>query len=129
MPLIIEKPVDIDLSILNELKEFVLEEGQVTIHCICKGGDYGTSVRIWKTTYLYPHNSTGRSELVYSEGISLYPNWTKVERHGVLAFTLIFTALPATCKVFDMLEVIPQPGGFRIQDIVRNKTDVYYVEF
>jgi hypothetical protein len=44
-------------------------------------------------------------------------------------FTLIFAPLPASCTMFGLEEVIPEKGGFSAQDIVRNKSDVYHVDF
>ena len=32
------------------------------------------------------------------------------------------------CKVFDLIEEIPESGGFKIYDIRRNKSDVYRVD-
>jgi hypothetical protein len=57
----------------------------------------------------------------------MYPHWTHVA-NGSHTFTLFFEALPGSCTVFDLMEVIPQEGGFLVQGIVRNETDVYRVE-
>ena len=43
-------------------------------------------------------------------------------------FTLIFSGLPKHCKLFDMVENIPEPGGFVFENIVRNNSDVYLLE-
>lgn len=40
---------------------------------------------------------------------------------------MIFSQLPKTCEIFDVLEDIPESGGFEIRVIKRNKSDVYKV--
>jgi hypothetical protein len=35
--------------------------------------------------------------------------------------------LPSDCKTFTLKEEIPEPGGFEVKGIRRNKTDVYRV--
>ena len=40
-----------------------------------------------------------------------------------------FSGLPRSCTSFDLIERIPEPGGFEVRNIGRNKTDVYEVEF
>jgi hypothetical protein len=40
-------------------------------------------------------------------------------------FTLIFSGLSKSCEFFDLLEDIPEAGGFFIQNIKRNKDDIY----
>jgi hypothetical protein len=41
---------------------------------------------------------------------------------------LIFAGLSKAVKVFDLVEEIPQPGGFVIKNIRRNETDVYHID-
>ncbi len=95
------------------------EKGQVIIHCRC--GDF---VRLWQHhTFLIPHGYNTICKLVYSEGVSLFPTWTK----GPIKFTLVFEGLPKGCKSFDFLEQIPQAGGFHYPNIKRNKSDIYNV--
>jgi hypothetical protein len=43
-------------------------------------------------------------------------------------FTLFFAPLPKSCEFFDLLEDIPQAGGFFIQNIKRNKSDIYNLD-
>lgn len=116
--------IEIDEQIIEELLSDVNNEAQVTVHC--RYPRRGV-VRIWKSTYLVPHNSAERSKLLHHENISLYPKWTEVESNG-LNFTLIFSRLPKDCAVFDLIESIPEPGGFIVKNIKRNKSDVYFVE-
>jgi hypothetical protein len=35
--------------------------------------------------------------------------------------------LPKNCDSFDLIERIPEPGGFIYTNIKRNKTDVYHL--
>ena len=41
------------------------------------------------------------------------------------SFTLIFSALPKECKVFDFVEEVIQRKRFLVTDIERNESDVY----
>jgi hypothetical protein len=43
------------------------------------------------------------------------------------SFLLIFSSLPKSCTRFRLAEEIAQPGGFKVESIARNKTDVYRV--
>jgi hypothetical protein len=130
MPLIIEKPKTIIApNLLKELQTFTSDQGQVIVHGICKTENEGTFIRIWPSTFLFDHHSSHVSELVHYERISGFPVWTEVKAHSTLGFTLVFTGLPSTCKVFDLQEVIPQSNGFYVPAIVRNEQDVYYLDF
>ncbi|WLD24801.1 hypothetical protein NU10_05330 [Flavobacterium dauae] len=44
-----------------------------------------------------------------------------------LEFTLIFKGLSKSCESFDLVEIIPEEGGFEVLNINRNSSDVYYV--
>lgn len=85
-------------------------------------------IRIWKTTYLVDRGSGSKSKLVHAENISFAPEWTLVPDKKPFRFLLIFDALPRTCSSFDLVEEIPQAGGFHVEGIIRNKTDVYHVD-
>jgi len=127
-PVIIKKPNSIvSPELLEQLKTKTQEQGQVVVHCIQKS-DEPTYIRIWPSTYLYDHHSDHRSELVHAENISYYPIWKEIGA-GEYAFTLIFSGLPKSCLVFDLLEHCEnQAGAFRVNSITRNDTDVYYVQ-
>ena len=105
------------------------EESLVIIHCTYTGSYISDRIRIWKTTFLCPKDSETRSQLVHVENISLYPKWTTVPIGKPTIFTLVFTGLPKQCKMFDLLEIIPEPAGFMIRNIPRNNTDVYNIRF
>ena len=123
------KPV---IEVSNEVKEQLLskveEEGQVTIHCKVVAEAFPILYRIWDSTYLIDKQSKHRSSLLFSEGITRYPYWTPVPPNTTTYFTLIFSALPKSCKVFDFFEQIPEPGGFYKSNIARTSTDVYHVD-
>jgi hypothetical protein len=130
MPTIITQPsVTIDTDLLAELETYVSDIGQVVVHGICRGGVEGTMIRIWPTTYLFDHHSDHTSELVYHEKISSFPQWTEIKPNKDFGFTLVFSGLPSSCVIFDLVEVIPQSNGFYIPAIVRNDRDVYYLDF
>jgi hypothetical protein len=101
-------------------------EKQVTVHCSipCPAGG---GLRIWPSTYLVTEDGT-KISLVHWEGISLAPEWTRVNKEQNYRFTLIFAGLPSSCKAFSLEEIIPEPGGFHVGNIKRNKTDVYKVQ-
>ncbi len=102
-------------------------ESQVVVHCRFTGRFNGDKVRVWKSTFLVARDSEHRSELVSAFNVSMYPEWTILKKGVVLNFTLIFTGLPKSCRSFDFLEIIPQPGGFVKRNIARNQTDVYRI--
>lgn len=115
---ITEKPeVKTDVKILES------EERQTIVHCSC-GDDY--AYRIWPSTFLIERESGRRAKLITAFNISFAPEWTLNDGRG---FTLIFEGLSKTCSVFDLKEIIPQEGGFEVNGIQRNKTDVYQVTF
>lgn len=104
-------------------------EQQVIVHGSYIATIFGDGIRIWPTTFLCDQHSDHKSTLVYTEGITNYPTWTLLEPGEKINFVLVFTGLPKTCTVFDLEEIIPQPDGFKIKNIRRNKTDVYHVRF
>ena len=105
----------------------VLEQSHVYVHCYFNNTVKDMLIRIWKTTFLIDKVSLHRSKLVHIENISYAPQWTVVPENALFQFLLIFEALPKGCEVFDLLEDIPQSGGFFVSEIMRNKKDVYHV--
>jgi hypothetical protein len=87
--------------------------------------EYPTAIRIWPTTFLIQDNSD-RKKLLHAFNISPYPNWKIVNEGHV--FTLVFEGLDKHCLLFDVVEDIPEMGGFRFENIKRNDTDVYWVD-
>jgi hypothetical protein len=110
-----------------EEKTVVLEQSHVYVHCYFNNTVKDMLIRIWKTTFLVDKSSSHRSKLVHIENISYAPQWTMIPENKLYQFLLIFEALPKGCEIFDLLEDIPQPGGFFVADILRNKKDVYHV--
>lgn len=127
--ILIEKPkVRISASLLEELESQIHEQGQVVVHCILTS-ILPTYIRIWPSTFLYDHHSPHKSELIHAEKISYYPVWTLTEG-GETYFSLIFSGLPKSCILFDLIEHCSNEGGaFKVLSIPRNERDVYYVEF
>jgi len=121
------KPV-VDLDVLEAISPEVLQDGYVYVHCHFRNEWQDALIRIWKTTFLVDHGSGTKSRLVHAENISLAPIWTMITDQQVHSFLLIFEALPKGCKLFDMVEEIPQPGGFHIENIHRNPSDVYHID-
>jgi hypothetical protein len=77
-----------------------------------------------KISFIIPGD---RSTLHHAENITIAPTWTWVSAGKIFRFTLIFAPLPKSCDFFDLLEDIPEAGGFFVQNIKRNKSDVYHV--
>lgn len=118
----------VDTQILESISPSTLEEGCVYVHCRCanRGGDL--LVRIWRTTYLIDHHSSAKPQLLHVENITIAPQWLQVPKGATHNFLLIFGSLPKSCTQFDLVEDIPQPGGFEIKNINRNETDVYHID-
>jgi hypothetical protein len=120
------KPLTEEKVLLAE-QPVVLEQGHVYVHCHFNNGAEENLIRIWRSTFLIDQGSGQRSALVHAENITIAPQWTPVPKNKSFRFLLIFNALPNTCSMFDMLEDIPEQGGFFIRDILRNESDVYHV--
>lgn len=121
-----EKPTP-DGEVLTETETDVLQESHVYVHCYFNNTFKDMLIRIWKSTFLVDNVSGSRSQLVHVENISYAPEWTLVPDRKLFHFLLIFEALPRTCVSFDLIEDIPQPGGFHVTGIARNKADVYHI--
>jgi hypothetical protein len=126
----IEVPVKpkVDSEVLTSIDAWTLEDQHVYVHCYFKNDQPEMLIRVWRTTFLIDHTSGARSELVHAEKISFAPQWTIIQGKITFSFLLIFSALPKDCNVFDLVEVIPQAGGFYVPGIKRNELDVYHVD-
>lgn len=111
--------------VMAETLTEVREERQVIVHCEFEA-EPGMLVRIWPSTFLVDCGGAGRAALLHAENISMAPVWTPVNSKRY-RFTLVFSALPDTCIMFDLREIIPEPGGFEVKNILRNRSDVYRV--
>jgi len=130
---VVEAPVapprfePLDPALKQELLTHIDDRGQVTVHCRFASPEFHL-IRIWRSTFLICRQTGNRSELLHAEGIVLAPQWMPVPSGEVFVFTLVFAPLPQACAVFDLVELIPQPGGFHVPDIRRNERDLYDVE-
>ncbi|PZU89412.1 MAG: hypothetical protein DI529_04285 [Chryseobacterium sp.] len=116
-------------ELLEKIKSETIEEKQVILHCCYKSEFFlEEKIRIWSSTYLVDKQSEHVSKLVHFENISLFPDWTDVPFGKEYWFTLVFSGLPKSCKVFDFIELIPQNNGFFQEGIVRNSSDVYKIK-
>lgn len=119
----IEKEAEV--AVEEEVKTLESEERQTIVHCSCSPQD-SEAFRIWPSTFLIDVHSGRKAKLLTAFNISFAPVWTLNDGKG---FTLIFEGLSKDCTVFDLVEEIPQAGGFEVRGIARNKTDVYSVSF
>ena len=115
-------------EVLTSIEPSTLEDSYVYVHCYFDNTSDDMLIRIWRSTFLIDRASGARSQLIHAENISYAPMWTLIPKKGRFSFLLIFSALPKDCTVFDLLEDIPQTGGFFIQNIQRNQLDVYHVD-
>jgi hypothetical protein len=122
-----EKKILVGVDALAAIDPEILDDSNVYVHCSFPIPSPGFLIRIWKTTFLKDCHSAAQSQLIYAENISYAPQWTLVPNTGTFSFLLIFSALPKSCTLFDLVEEIPQPGGFVVKSIPRNKTDVYRI--
>ena len=118
----------IDTEVLSSIATEFLEDSFVYVHCYFRNTTKDMLIRIWKTTFLIDKSSGTKSQLIHAENISIAPVWTQIPPRQKYSFLLIFGGLPKTCKVFDLVEEISQPGGFHIGGIRRNQTDVYHID-
>lgn len=117
----------IDVDVLAAIETDWLEDAFIYVHCHVPEQWREMLIRIWRTTFLTDQHSPAKASLLHAINISYAPVWTQVPPTGSYTFLLIFEMLPKTCSVFDLVEEIPQPGGFHIPDITRNQTDVYHI--
>lgn len=122
------QPEVMDPEVKKQLLTEVQEEGQVIVHCAYQASEWGDGIRIWRSTFLVDKHSGHRSKLIHAENISYYPVWIMLDPHERVRFTLVFERLPSDCVMFDLIEEIPQSGGFEVRGIVRNRSDVYRVK-
>lgn len=106
-----------------EVQTLQSEERQTIVHCSVQD-DY--AYRIWPSTFLIEAGTGKKAKLITAFNISFAPQWTLNDGKG---FTLIFEGLSKGCTVFDLKEIIPQEGGFEVNGIKRNNSDVYQVSF
>ncbi len=114
------------LSVPEELTR-TQEERQTIVHCTVRDAAQTgfMLIRIWPSTFLIQSNGT-RKKMLWFEQIAPYPHWLPVLVPHT--FTLIFEGLDRDCTMFDLVEEIPQEGGFCVEGIQRNALDVYRVE-
>ncbi len=125
-PPVKSKP-EVDDKILSSIEPSTIEDSYVYVHCSFDNVWKDALIRIWKTTFLVDRSSGVKASLVHVENISIAPLWTVIPDNSVHHFILIFSSLPKSCKQFDLIEEIAQPGGFYIKNIQRNGRDVYHV--
>jgi hypothetical protein len=118
----------IDIEVLSSIAPATLEDSFVYVHCYFNNSFKDMLIRIWSTTFLVDAASGVRSKLIHAENISIAPMWTRIPDGQIYSFLLVFEGLPKSCKHFDLIEDIPQPGGFEVRNISRNTTDVYHID-
>jgi hypothetical protein len=129
---VLEAPVKtkplVDIEVLTSIAPASLEDSFVYVHCYYDNPSQGMLIRIWATTFLVDKGSGSRSKLIHAENISMAPVWTQIPDCARYSFLLVFEGLPKGCQNFDLIEDIPQAGGFEVRDVTRNETDVYHLD-
>jgi hypothetical protein len=128
---VVEPPVKVkpkvDVEVLTSIAPATLEDSCVYVHCYYDNPHQDMLIRVWRTTYLVDQGSSTRSKLLHAENISIAPVWTQIPDKTQYSFLLIFEGLPKSVKIFDMIEDIPQAGGFEVRNVSRNDSDVYHL--
>jgi len=119
---------ELDSELLTSIDPQSLTDSFVYVHCYFQNEWKDALVRIWKTTFLVDQSTGLKSGLIHAENISIAPLWTIIPDNITHNFLLVFGALPKGCNQFDLIEEIPQPGGFCVKNIQRNHRDVYHVD-
>ncbi|PRY84551.1 hypothetical protein [Mongoliibacter ruber] len=119
--------IDLEKKLITDAQAQSKVERQVIVHVSISTGHSWWQIRIWPSTFLIPREGGEKSKLLNADKIPFFPQWLHVfgPKHH---FTLIFEGLPKDCEEFDLVEEIPQEGGFEVLGICRNQTDVYHVE-
>jgi hypothetical protein len=117
--------IDAETSTLTA--QAVAVESQVVVH-VAVWSDDSVNLRIWGSTFLFDTHSGHHSKLVHFENIALAPDWISMKSAIPYNFTLIFEGLPKSCIQFDLIEIGFGEGCFEFKNIMRNESDVYYVE-
>lgn len=124
----IELPeIKIEADTKLQIQASINEESQVIVHCSYTSLLGFDQIRIWPSTFLFDRHSAHRCKLLHAINIPLYPVWKEIAPGQTHYFTLIFSALPKACTLFDLIEKIPEQGGFECNNLSRNNTDVYQV--
>lgn len=125
----VKPSIKADPTINSEILAQVETESTVIVHCSFKPV-ISTSIRIWNTTFLVDKVSKRKSKLLHAINIPFALAWLPVASGTTARFTLIFSALPKECTVFDLIEIaqVPEILNFTAFNIKRNATDVYKVE-
>lgn len=118
---------EIGTEVLTSIDPNSLTDSYVYVHCHYQNEYDEMFIRVWRSTFLIDRTSDSRAQLVHAENISYAPQWTYIPGKQLYTFLLIFSALPKDCNVFDLVEDIPQAGGFHVSGISRNEQDVYHV--
>lgn len=129
-PIIKEIPVikpAIDTDVLSSIDPNTLTDACIYVHCHYHNPYDEMFIRVWRSTFLVDRTSGTRARLMHAENISYAPVWTYIPGKKTYTFLLIFSSLPKDCRVFDLVEDIPQAGGFHVSGIGRNEQDVYHV--
>jgi len=106
-----------------EVQHLLQEERSTIIHCTLS---IACLLRISQTTFLVQDNGN-RKNLLHAFNIASFPDWKMVlPQH---CFTLVFEGLERDCIKFDLIEDVKELNPFKFENIKRNKTDVYNLEY
>lgn len=124
---LLKYPFGVGAEISTLAASAVSVESQVVLH-VAVWSDEAVNLRIWGSTFLFDTHSGHHSKLIHFDNISLAPEWISMKCAIPHNFTLIFEGLPKSCIQFDLIEIGFGEGCFEFKNILRNESDVYYVE-
>jgi hypothetical protein len=67
------------------------------------------------------------SKLLHAENIAIAPEWMPIQQGATIKFNLIFSQLPKTCSMFDLIEEWQVDESLKLSCIQRVTDDIYNV--
>ena len=104
-----------------DVQNLSLEERVTILHCTLETDLW---IWMWPSTFLVQEGGKHK-KLLHIYNIPFHPDW-KIAKAGH-QFILLFEGLDLNCVKFDLIEQSEEKGGFMINDIQRNSTDVYHI--
>ena len=111
----------------------IKDRGLITVHCWYKAEEEAR-ISLFPNTYLWDQSIGSKSrkghqsQLVYVDGIAIFPNDQIIPFMDTARFNLYFEPLPPECMTFWLWEQTQEPFTFECFDISRSETDEYWVE-
>jgi hypothetical protein len=102
-------------------------EGQVIMHFlhqVCFPFCFRCKIEIYPDIHLISDTGSKKANLIHIANRSSSLKFTSTGEFT--RFTLVFSALPKSCRTFDLIE--PGENGWKLLNIPRNTSDVYHIK-